>query len=271
MTQGIHTISSEQYHASSGTSNSALKWIRSPKTPAHFKAKFLDKVIPDEETPALRMGSLLHRCVLEPDTMDGAFYERPEGMKFTTKDGIAWKEAHSDKPILSPDDVATIKGVRDSIWAHPLASRLIPGSDCERSAFAGEDGLVLKSRFDILPRSGNIIADLKTCESADLASVEAAMGKWEYYVQAAFYLRVANLLGLDRSAFVFIFVEKSPPYAVAVYQPCDLVMQAGEMIINRDLRVLKDCYASGKWPGYPQGINACGLPQFQMKQLEQLL
>jgi len=97
------------------------------------------------------------------------------------------------------------------------------------------------------------------------------MGQWEYYVQAAFYLRVANLLGLDRSAFVFIFVEKSPPHAIACYQPCDLVMQAGEMIINRDLRVLKDCYASGKWPGYPQTITACGLPQFQMKQLENLL
>ena len=76
---------------------------------------------------------------------------------------------------------------------------------------------------------------------------------------------------IDRSAFVFIFVEKSPPYAVAVYQPCDLVMQAGEMIINRDLRVLKDCYANGEWPGYPQTITACGLPQFQMKQLENLL
>ena len=268
---GILTMTSEAYHAAAGVSNSALKWIRAPKTPAHFKAKFLDKLIPDEETPALRMGSLLHRCVLEPDTMEGAFYERPEGMKFTTKDGIAWKEAHADKPILSPDDVATIKGVKDSVWSHPLASRLIPGSDCERSAFAGEDGLVLKSRFEILPRSGNIIADLKTCESADLASVEKAMGQWEYYVQAAFYLRVANLLGLDRSAFVFIFVEKSPPYAVAVYQPCDLVMQAGELIINRDIRVLKDCYASGDWPGYPCGITPCGLPQFQMKQLENLL
>ena len=268
---GIITMTSEQYHASPGVSNSALKWIRSPKTPAHFKAKFLDKVIPDEETPALRMGSLLHRCVLEPDTMAGAFHEKPEGMNFATKEGKAWKEEHADKPILSPDDVATIKGVKESVWAHSLASRLIAGSDCERSAFADEDGLVLKSRFDILPRSGNIIADLKTCESADLASVEKAMGQWEYYVQAAFYLRVANLLGLDRSAFVFIFVEKSPPHAIACYQPCDLVMQAGEMIINRDLRVLKDCYASGKWPGYPQTITACGLPQFQMKQLENLL
>ena len=268
---GTVTISSEQYHAADGISNSALKWIRAPKTPAHFKAKFIDKLILNEETPALRMGALLHRCVLEPDTMADAFHEKPDGMKFTTKDGIAWKEAHSDKPILSPEDVATIKGVRESVWAHPLASRLIGGSDCERSAFAEDDGLLLKSRFDILPRTGNIIADLKTCESADLASVEMAMGRYEYYVQAAFYLRVANLLGLDRSAFVFIFVEKSPPYAVAIYQPCEVVMQAGELIINRDLQVLKNCRETGKWQGYPQEITACGLPQFQMKQLENLL
>ena len=66
---GIFTIPSEQYHAAAGVSNSALKWIRAPKTPAHFKAKFIDKVIPDEESPALRIGSVLHRCVLEPETM----------------------------------------------------------------------------------------------------------------------------------------------------------------------------------------------------------
>ena len=152
-----------------------------------------------------------------------------------------------------------------------MASRLIAGSDCERSAFAESDGLVLKSRFDILPRSGNIIADRKTCEKADLESVEKAMAQYEYYIQAAFYLRVANLLGLDRSAFVFIFVEKTPPYAVACYQPCDLLMNAAELIINRDLHLLKSCYASGKWPGYSEQITACGLPQYRMKELENIV
>lgn len=268
---GIVSLSSEQYHAAEGVSNSMLKWIRQPKTPAHFKAKYIDKLIPDEETPALRMGSLLHRCVLEPESMDGAFYVKPDGMNFATKDGKAWRDEHNDKPILTAEDCATIKGVKESVWRHPLASRLIKSADCERSAFTESDGLFLKSRFDILPRSGNIIADLKTCESADLNSVERAMAGYEYYIQAAFYLKVANLLGLERSAFVFIFVEKSPPYAVAVYQPCDVLMIAAELIINRDLQTLKNCHESGDWYGYPQEITACALPQYQMKQLEGII
>lgn len=265
---GIQSISSEAYRSASGVSRSMLEWLTPPKTPAHFKAKYIDKLIPNEETPALTMGSLVHRCVLEPDTMEGAFHIKPAGMNFATKEGKAWKESRDHSPIITSKDADAINGMRDSVWSHPKASAILKASEFERSAFVDDDGLLLKARFDALPKTGNVIADLKTCESADLESVEKSMFQYGYFRQAAFYLRVANLLGMKRDFFVFIFVEKTPPYAVACYTPADIVLEAGEMMVNRDLQLLRNCYETNRWPGYSQDIEPCALPPYAMRQLE---
>lgn len=268
---GIISQSAEAYHAADGVSNSKLKWITPPRTPMHYRARWIDKEIKEEETPALRLGSLAHRCILEPHTMAGAFHVRPEGMKFTTRDGMAWRDSHADREILSAPEAADIQGMSRSVWAHPTASRILKGADCERSAFVEEKGMLLKARFDCLPKTGNVIADLKTIEfGADLDSIERAMAKYLYFAQAALYLKVANLLGLKRDMFVFIFVEKNPPYAVACYTLIDTVLDVGRMMVERNLQTLRNCIAENSWPGYQSGVNPCGLPQFAMKQLEQL-
>jgi len=271
MKPGIYSITSEQYHAADGVSRSMLEWLTPPKTPAHFKAKYIDKLIPNEETPALELGSLTHRCVLESETMDGAFHVRPADMSFTTKEGKAWREAHADKPILFAEQAEAMAGMRDSVWAHPKAAAILKGADFERSAFAEDNGLLVKARLDALPKAGNVIADIKTCEKADLESVEKSMLKYGYFRQAAFYLHVANLCGLGRSFFVFIFVEKTPPYAVACYTPCDTILEAGRMMIARDLQLLRNCRETNRWPGYSTNIEPCALPAFAMKQLEQIV
>lgn len=271
MTPGIHTMAADAYHAADAVSNSRLKWIAAPKTPAHYRAKWIDKLIPEAETDALRIGSLTHRAILEPDTMEGSFYTKPDGMKFTNKEGIAWRDSHQDKPILSAEESAGITAMRDSVWNHRIAARILKHSDCERSAFADNKGQLLKSRFDALPRGVNFIADLKTCVSADLDSVEKAISQNGYYRQAAFYLKVAELCGLERDAFVFIFVEKTPPYAVAVYQLDDRVIDAGRIVVGRDLDLLRRCQDRNEWPGYEANVMNAALPDWEMKRLEKEL
>lgn len=262
------SMPAEQYHSAEGVSRSMLEYLQPPFTPYHYRAKFITKEMEDEETPAMKLGTLTHRAILEPDTMDGAFYVRPEGMKFTTKEGKAWLEEHEDREVLSTDQASRIKGMRDAVWRHPLLSKLLKLSDFERSAFVEEKGLTLKSRFDALPRGSNAIVDIKTCESASLDKVERNIADFGYWRQAAFYLKVANLCGLDRELFLFGFVEKNPPYAVAVYQLADDVVEAGRMTIERDLQVLRNCVEKNEWPGFGFGILTAGLPAYLMKQLE---
>jgi hypothetical protein len=268
MTPGISSISAEIYHASDAVSNSRLKWIAHPKTPAHYKAKWIDKLIPDEESDALRIGSLTHRSILEPETMEGSFHVRPEGLTFSTKEGKAWRDSHQDRPILSAEESIAIRSMRESVWAHPVASRILKHSDCERSAFAEDKGLLLKSRFDALPRGVEFIADLKTCIAADLDSVQKTISQYGLFRQAAFYLKLAELLGMDRSDFVFIFVEKTPPYAVAVYQLDEIALNAGRMVVEADLQRLRLCMERNEWPGYSNEVEQAGLPEWQVRQLE---
>jgi hypothetical protein len=270
ITSGIHDMPAEQYFASNATSNSDLKWIAPPYTPAHYRAYKLGQ-IDKEETEAMRIGTLTHRCILEPDKMRDSYTIRPDGMKLTTKDGMAWKAEQGEKIILAQKTADMIERMMLSVWDHPQAKQIISASDREQSLFADDDGLRLKSRVDCLPKAGNIIADLKTIELCDLDSVEKQIYNYGYFRQAAFYLRVAKLLGIEKSQFVLIFVEKVPPHCVALYSVDEIALEAGEAEISRDLTVLRHCVESGTWPGRETGINAASLPAWALKQMGNIL
>jgi hypothetical protein len=164
MNTGILSLPEAQYRAAEGISKSSLDWIAPPRTPAHYRAK-VDGLIPDEQTPAMRLGSMIHRAILEPETVSGAWVVRPEGMVFTTKEGKEWK-ASQTLPIITADEAATIVGMRDSVHAHPAVKRVLANARTEVSLFAnGEDGVLRKARIDALPESGNVLVDIKSLVS----------------------------------------------------------------------------------------------------------
>jgi len=115
---GIHSLPTERYFAASGVSKSMLD-ILADKTPAHLKAYFEGER--EKETAAMQFGAVLHRALLEPETCTDAFQFAPEGMRFTTKEGIAWRAEHQDKPILSADEALQIGYIVNSVHTHPFA------------------------------------------------------------------------------------------------------------------------------------------------------
>lgn len=263
---GVLSIPAEIYHKAEGISKSGLDII-AEKTPAHYQQWLKDE---EEETEAKRFGQILHRALLEPDTYKDGFYTRPEGMKFTTKDGIAWKEAHQDRPILSTNDAVTVSSMVSAVHTHPFAKRLLAGALAEQSLFVEDShGTLRKSRLDALTK-GNVIPDIKTCESAALPDFERSVSKYRYHVQAAYYLDNSNLLGIDKHTFFFICVEKSAPYAVRCLQLMAEVIEAGRILYQRDLQVYRNCVESGKWPAYEDSYTECGLPEWEMRKLMQL-
>ena len=265
--QGIYDMPSAQYFAAEAVSNSDLKWISAPYTPAHFRA-YKDGMIEKEKTEAMKIGSLTHTCILEPEKMAGSFVVRPDDIDARTKAGKEWIAAQTAETIIPQKQADMLARMVEAVWSHPEASALISGSDREKSLFAGDGDLQLKGRIDCLTKSGNIIADLKTCELADLASVEKSIFQYGYHRQAAYYLRIANRLGMAKSKFVFIFVEKTPPHCVAVYSLTEDALRIGELETATALRVLKSCTKSGVWPGRETGINLASLPAWAMKQAE---
>jgi hypothetical protein len=160
----------------------------------------------------------------------------------------------------------------DSVWSNPNAKRIIQGSDVERSAFATDDhGTLRKARIDILPKTGNIVADLKTTASADPQEMEKSIAKYRYNVQAAYYLDILKLLGIERTQFLIIAVEKEPPYASAVYALDPDTIEWGRKQYRRDLALVRHCEAENHFPAWGNDIVTVGLPAWMTKQLEAVL
>lgn len=267
MSASILSMPAEMYHAAEGVSNSMLK-ILADRTALHLWCKM--HTPPEEPTEAQRIGTITHRAMLEPSTMDGAFHIKPEGMSFTTVDGKAWKKEHSDLPIIKESEATQIKSIVEAVTRHPMASKLLTLGKAEQCIFAKDDhGTLRKGRIDWLSETGNVLVDLKTCESAAIDDFEKQIYNYGYFRQASYYLDLCRMVGLEKDAFAFICVEKEAPYAVAVYTLMDDVIDAGRRLYQRDLQIYRDCMESGEWPGYQPAIQSISIPAWAMKRLEQ--
>jgi hypothetical protein len=268
VTPGIYSLPAEKYFAAEGVSASMLD-ILARKTPAHLKAA-MDGEAELVATPAMEFGVILHRALLEPDSYRGAFHVRPDEMKFTTKAGKEWQAAHSDKPILDAQDAARVSKMVDAVHTHPFAKRLLHGAQTERSIFVEDShGTLRKARIDALT-AGNILPDIKTCESASDEAFERTISRLRYHARAAFYLDQCNLAGIEKDIFFFIAVEKTPPYCVRCLQLNGEVAMVGRTLYQRDLQIYRTCLETGNWPAWSDDFDEVGLPQWEMRAIEQL-
>jgi exodeoxyribonuclease VIII len=81
--------------------------------------------------------------------------------------------------------------------------------------------------------------------------------KYRYHVQAAFYSQ-----GIGAEQFLFIAVEKKPPFAVAVYATPPELLEKGLIYAVQDLRQLATCRAENRWPGYGDEIQSLVIPDW---------
>ena len=85
-----------------------------------------------------------------------------------------------------------------------------------------------------------------------------------YDLQAAHYLDGQNALGVYRDDFYFLAVEKTPPYAVAVYRADDAFLSTGRTKLAKLRALYAECLAADSWPGYPDTIMGLALPTWAL-------
>ena len=241
MTPGCYPdISLAAYHAAPGLSKSDLDLIA--RSPAHWKYG------QREETPTTRLGAAVHACVLEPDTWE-ARYARATGRRKADRD------ADPDRIVLSAAEWETCLRIREAVWRHPTCQNLLSEGIAEQSAWwlAPEPGLLCKCRQD-WNRLG-LLLDLKTASDASPAGFARAIERYRYHVQAAYALDGwPQAGGSAMDEFLFIVVEKTPPYAVALYELSPTLLDAARVLYRRDLATAAACLARQQWPGYPTEI-----------------
>ena len=258
-------MSNHDYHAGPGLSKSGMD--RLAMSPEHYRSYLVE---PREETKALRVGSALHKLTLEPDTFGDEFAVAPHADR-RTKEGkavyAAFEAESAGKMVLSFDEHDLASKMARSIRTRKLPAAAIgaPG-EAEVSLFWKDPsfGTLCKCRPDYL-RDDGLVIDIKTTEDARLSRFERSAETYRYYVQAAFYIQGAEAVTGERvKDFLFIVVEKSPPFAVACYFADAEMIFAGHEEVRRCLALYEECEASGVWPGYPEEIIPLSRPRWAM-------
>lgn len=295
---GIHLdVPAEVYHhreLGGPVNNTALKEVH--QSPAHYKA-WAEGERTMADTKALRFGRAFHCAVLEPYVFATTYAirpefpepERPRGddgkpLNFRLKVNAAakaahaaavaavkeaedaWDEEHANHIVLSAEDAATIVKMTAAVMAYPEAKELLQGGVAEATLRWDDPvtGLPCKCRDDYYREDLETCVDLKTTQSAKDDEFGRSAGKFRYHVQAAHYAAGHAEVGKPIQNFVFIAVEKEPPYAVSMFYLDRDSAESGESTYRADMQRLAECLESGEFPGYGTGIRPLRLPHYML-------
>jgi hypothetical protein len=171
---------------------------------------------------------------------------------------------HHGKEFLSSDLIESIETSAAMIEMNPMLSRCFAGGYPEVSVIWTEDGVRFKARFDYLKPKA--IIDLKTfgnfLNKPIDSAIYSAMASGKYHIQAAFYLRAAEMAKrlpewygcpLDfrlkfrdchEHEFFFVFQAKGiAPLARGKKFLRGSMWSCGEVAIEEAVRRYKDCMA----------------------------
>jgi len=238
------TITNEQYHADPAISASHLHAVA--KSPYHYWSRYLDpNRTPVEPTAAMRLGSLVHCAVLEPEDLMQRYAVAPDRRTKEGKAAVARMAAESIEAV-SESDMATALSMAASVRSHAAAAALLSRGKAEQSFWW--DDLPTGQRCKCRPDwySGSTVVDLKTTTDASPAAFARAVASFGYHIQQAHYM--SGLFGAER--FVFIAVEKTAPYAVACYELDHAAVTLGRTMRDNAMEVIATCKAADSWPGY---------------------
>lgn len=262
---GLHpanTLSNAAYHALDAVGKSDLDKIA--RSPLHWKYAVR------EETSAMRIGSAVHCAVLEPERFVAEYVVAPpttlcdKRTKAGKEQFAAFEEENAGKTVLTFDDGVLCAHIAESVQAHPRAKALLQSGQPEASLLwsDSEFNVRCRARADWLREDGTLI-DLKTTQDASPAAFAKSCANFRYHVQAAWYLDAYQAATGDLpSSFIFIAVEKTPPYAVALYELDAEAVDLGRALARRDLARYANAREFGVWPGYSEAIQPLSLPRW---------
>jgi exodeoxyribonuclease VIII len=262
MENGIYkNLAAETYFAENRINNSGLKLIA--RTPAHFKYN-LEHPEDRKPTPQMMLGTAVHCAVLEPATFNDRYAVAPACDKRTKEGKAIWADLEaSNKLILSSSDFEAVQGMSQSVLNHETASKLLAAGDPEVSVFTDIEGIPAKARLDWY-RNG-IILDLKTTTAADPESFSKSCANFSYAIQASFYMDVCAAAGIEAHTFIFVCVESTAPFSVAIYELDDISLDWGRDHYRSSLNKYRECMALNEFPGFPNEIQTISLPAWTLK------
>lgn len=224
------------------------------KSPAHYlaaKSRRFTSTLP------MQIGTALHCLALEgPEQFDRDFVLKPDGINLTTKEGKEWKAAAGKRTVLSKTDQYAswdaVHGMADSLrrmeWFYPNQTDYRKYN--EVSLYWESEGLDCKARLDrvVLTDDRVLVLDLKTTDSVDPKEfLRKVIGGMNYLFQAAWYSEAAQAAYSRPATFIFVGIERNPPYATRTFEVSEEMIQEGLLQTIQARRILAKCLRSQCW------------------------
>ena len=255
----IETMNERDYHAINRLSSTNVR--RLLRSPAHYLEGLKES---RDSSETLRLGSAIHAGLLEPETFSSRYVIAPKVDRRTKAGKDAWAEfsnANPGKGYISAEDAYLIEQMRISLHAHPLGARAFTGGTAELTALWDVEDQPCKARFDYLKRARGVGFDLKSTCDASHDGFARSIAQYGYHIQAAWYaIGYKVVTGEDLKDFIFVAIEKTPPYAVAVYRIEDYSLEEGKRKCLIAIDTLKKCLDENYWPGYSESLESIKLP-----------
>jgi exodeoxyribonuclease VIII len=215
--------------------------------------KSIDHMFVNEEmTPTKRynldLGNAIHTRCLEPHLFDSKYYAN--GLDKRTKDYKELVIKNEGKIALKPKDMDMISSIYSRYKDHPFVKENIDkDSNFENTYFFQKKNVLMKFRPDVASPNQRMMIDLKS--TIDAYSFPKSVFNFKYDYQTGFYMTGMEILNYDYKDFVFLAVEKEPPFKIKPwYMPesgIELGKEIFEIYLSKYVRSTSRNYLSRKY------------------------
>lgn len=265
--QGLHDgIDYDTYAKWDAMRHSVLKHFG--HTAAHARQIMLK---PQDDTDYTKIGTTIHTAILEPDQLEERYCVAPKVDKRTKAGKEEWANfvaENPDKIVLTSQEWEVLDGVRSACQANPDIQELRSTKGRNEASAVWKDdetGLWCKARIDRLTthKSWPTVVDLKSTKDAREWLFGRDCNTYGYNSAAAWYLRGLQAIApVKARRHLIVAVEKTPPFASIVYELDEAALTQGERNCTEWLATYAECLKSGKWPGYPSGVQPLSMPRY---------
>lgn len=236
--------------------------VHMSRSPLHYRWA---KDHPEPPSPAMILGTITHRMILEPDRI-GDFVVWGDKRDQKARLGKVWdafKVEHEGKTIITKRERDAMVQIAVAVRRNPTIAALLKDGRSEVSMVWKDTDLghMCKGRMDYL-RNDPMILDLKTARDARPFQFGNQSYKLGYHIKLAMYMGGYFALTGELAKVKILAVENKPPYDCAIYNVPSDVLQQGQEDYIRLMRRIRECEESGIWPGAVEDEADLSLPTY---------
>lgn len=247
-------------------SNSTLRMIDG-NVPRYYKA-WLDGELEESASEVFDLGKALHMRVLEPAKFETTYIDLD---RFGDMRSSRNRAARDEFIALNPGVVAikqkqldAIAKMYDSLMRRPLVEAILSLGKREVVIrwVDPDTGLMCKCRVDFYDEKFAFAMDLKSVLSASHWDFGRSMYSYGYHTQHCMYSNACRAHNLPLRGFMFLLVEKTPPYLSALRKVDAAGEERGFQQLAARMAKLKAIKDSGRFDGYPDEVEDQHLPGY---------